>query len=85
MFRNCKWVVVVEKLELGSSSGKGGKCNLIIQVTRMFLNIRSLKDWIQIKKRWNGIENVQSHTILIPNGNIPLGDEQMVFWLIDIS
>ncbi len=44
MFRNCKWVVVVEKLELGSSSGKGGKCNLIIQVTRMFLNIRSLKD-----------------------------------------
>ncbi len=44
MFRNCKWVVVVEKLELINSGGEGEECNLILQVVRMLLNIRRLKD-----------------------------------------
>jgi hypothetical protein len=33
------------------------------------------------KTSWNGIENVQSHIISIPYGNIPFGDEQVVFQL----
>jgi hypothetical protein len=51
MLRNCKWVIVIEKMELSSYSGKGEKCYLIFQVARMLLNIRGLKDRIQIKKR----------------------------------
>jgi hypothetical protein len=43
MFRNCKWVVAIEKLELGSSGGEE-ECSFILQVVRMLLDIRSLKD-----------------------------------------
>jgi len=52
----------------------------------MFLDIRGLKDWIKIKKTsWNGIENVGSHIVLSPNGNIPLRDEHVVFQLTHTS
>jgi hypothetical protein len=44
MFNNYKWVVVVEKMELGNSYGEGKKCSLIIQATRMTLNIKGMKD-----------------------------------------
>jgi hypothetical protein len=38
---------------------RGKKCSLIIQATRMTLNIKGLKDWIKIKKEVeNGIKNV---------------------------
>jgi len=42
MFNNYKWVVVVEKMELGSD-GEGKKCSLIIQAARMTLNIKGMK------------------------------------------
>jgi len=29
----------------------------------------------------NGIENVHPHIVSLPNGNIPLGDEHVVFLL----
>jgi hypothetical protein len=44
MFKNCKWVVAIEKLELGSFVERGKKCNLTLQVARILLNIRDLKD-----------------------------------------
>jgi hypothetical protein len=53
----------------------------ILQVTIMFLDIKGLKDWIQMKTCWNGTKNVWSHTISILNGNIPFGNEQVVFQL----
>jgi hypothetical protein len=34
---------------------------------------------------WNGIENVQLHIVSIPNGNIPLKDEHVVFLLTQTS
>jgi hypothetical protein len=59
---------------------------LIIQAARMTLNIKGIKDWNSNKKKVkNGIENVRSHIVSIPNGNIPLGDEKVVFWLTYIS
>jgi hypothetical protein len=44
MFTNCKWVVVIEKLELSNFGGEGEKCSTILQVARMFLDIKGLKD-----------------------------------------
>jgi hypothetical protein len=44
MFINYKWVVIVEKMELGNLGGEGEKCSLIIQVARMTLNIKGLRD-----------------------------------------
>jgi len=44
MINNYKWVVVVKKMELGNSDGEGKKCSLIIQVARMTLNIKGMKD-----------------------------------------
>ncbi len=44
MFSNCKWVVAIEKTEVGSSGIEGEKCNLILQVVKMILNIKGLKD-----------------------------------------
>jgi hypothetical protein len=44
------------------------------------LNIKGLKDLISNKKQVkNGIENVWPHIVSIPNGNITLGDEEVVF------
>jgi len=37
-------VAIVEKMEVGNLGGEGEKCNLIIQVVRMTLNIKGLKD-----------------------------------------
>jgi hypothetical protein len=34
---------------------------------------------------WNGIENVQSHIVLNPNGNIHFGGEYVVFQLTHTS
>ncbi len=51
MFNNYKWVVVVEKMELDNSNGEGKKCSLIIQATRMTLNIKGIKIEIQIKRK----------------------------------
>jgi len=44
MYNNYKWVVVVEKMELGNLDGEGKKCSLIIQAARMTPNIKGLKD-----------------------------------------
>ncbi len=51
-------MVAIEKMELGSSDGKGEKCSFLLHVTKIILDVRSLKDWIQILKKGNCIENV---------------------------
>jgi hypothetical protein len=37
-------VVVVEKVELGNFGGEGKECSLILQVARLLVDIRGLKD-----------------------------------------
>ncbi len=59
----------------------GKECNFLRQMARMILNVKGLINWIQkqnnVKWYW---EYVASYS-LIPNGKIPLGDEQVVFQL----
>jgi hypothetical protein len=51
----------------------------------MILDVRGLIDSIQLKKMRNGYGNVWLHIASIPNGNIPLGDEHVVFLLTKTS
>jgi hypothetical protein len=37
-------MVAVEKMELGNFGGKGKECYLILQIARLLLDIRGLKD-----------------------------------------
>jgi hypothetical protein len=59
MFRNHKWVIVVEKLKLGSFGGKGEIMQFDFSSSnnalkhKMFERLNSNK-----KTTWNGVENV---------------------------
>jgi hypothetical protein len=54
-------------------------------VAKMILDVRGLINWIQIKNSVKWYWNVQPHILSIPNGNIPLGDEQIMFLLTQTS
>jgi len=57
-----------ERMHLSSLSGKNNLRH------KRFDKLNSNKKIV-----WNGIENVQPNIVSIPNANILLGDEQIVF------